>query len=173
KTVFYNPLHAWQRSLIGIVTTIVLILCFVYADGTSSAFTFGGYTITAAVCALILWSCTQTDNICSRIFAFAPLSYLGKRAFAIYLVHFPILELCNPATRTTTVSWEEQILQAVIIVAVAECFYQLFEKQTEKYLQKLVHFVALAIACVITIFLIALPLNWNSIAQQRAIQIRP
>ncbi|MBF9308431.1 acyltransferase family protein [Bifidobacteriaceae bacterium NR044] len=173
KTVFYNPLHAWQRSLIGIATTIVLILCFVYADGTSSAFTFGGYTITAAVCALILWSCTQTDNICSRIFAFAPLSYLGKRAFAIYLVHFPILELCNPATRTTTVSWEEQILQAVIIVAVAECFYQLFEKQTEKYLQKLVHFVALAIACVITIFLIALPLNWNSIAQQRAIQIRP
>lgn len=173
KTVFYNPLHAWQRSLIGIVTTIVLILCFVYADGTSSAFTFGGYTITAAVCALILWSCTQTDNICSRIFAFAPLSYLGKRAFAIYLVHFPILELCNPATRTTIVSWEEQILQAVIIVAVAECFYQLFEKQTEKYLQKLVHFVALAIACVITIFLIALPLNWNSIAQQRAIQIRP
>lgn len=173
KTVFYNPLHAWQRSLIGIVTTIVLILCFVYADGTSSAFTFGGYTITAAVCALILWSCTQTDNICSRIFAFAPLSYLGKRAFAIYLVHFPILELCNPATRTTTVSWEEQILQAVVIVAVAECFYQLFEKQTEKYLQKLVHFVALAIVCVITIFLIALPLNWNSIAQQRAIQIRP
>lgn len=173
KTVFYNPLHAWQRSLIGIVTTIVLILCFVYADGTSSAFTFGGYTITAAVCALILWSCTQTDNICSRIFAFAPLSYLGKRAFAIYLVHFPILELCNPATRTTTVSWEEQILQAVVIVAVAECFYQLFEQQTEKYLQKLVHFVALAIACVITIFLIALPLNWNSIAQQRAIQIRP
>lgn len=173
KTVFYNPLHAWQRSLIGIVTTIVLILCFVYADGTSSAFTFGGYTITAAVCALILWSCTQTDNICSRIFAFAPLSYLGKRAFAIYLIHFPILELCNPATRTTTVSWEEQILQAVVIVAVAECFYQLFEKQTEKYLQKLVHFVALAIACVITIFLIALPLNWNSIAQQRAIQIRP
>lgn len=173
KTVFYNPLHAWQRSLIGIVTTIVLILCFVYADGTSSAFTFGGYTLTAAVCALILWSCTQTDNICSRIFAFAPLSYLGKRAFAIYLVHFPILELCNPATRTTAVSWEEQILQAVVIVAVAECFYQLFEKQTEKYLQKLVHFVALAIVCVITIFLIALPLNWNSIAQQRAIQIRP
>lgn len=173
KTVFYNPLHAWQRSLIGIVTTIVLILCFVYADGTSSAFTFGGYTITAAVCALILWSCTQTDNICSRIFAFAPLSYIGKRAFAIYLVHFPILELCNPATRTTAVSWEEQILQAVVIVAVAECFYQLFEKQTEKYLQKLVHFVALAIVCVITIFLIALPLNWNSIAQQRAIQIRP
>lgn len=173
KTVFYNPLHAWQRSLIGIVTTIVLILCFVYADGTSSAFTFGGYTITAAVCALILWSCTQTDNICSRIFSFAPLSYIGKRAFAIYLVHFPILELCNPATRTTAVSWEEQILQAVVIVAVAECFYQLFEKQTEKYLQKLVHFVALAIVCVITIFLIALPLNWNSIAQQRAIQIRP
>ena len=83
------------------------------------------------------------------------------------------MELCNPATRTTAVSWEEQILQAVVIVAVAECFYQLFEKQTEKYLQKLVHFVALAIVCVITIFLIALPLNWNSIAQQRAIQIRP
>lgn len=173
KTVFCKPLHAWQRSLIGIVTTIVLILCFVYADGTSSAFTFGGYTLTAAICALILWSCTQTDNICSKIFAFAPLSYLGKRAFAIYLVHFPILELCNPATRTTTVSWEEQIFQAVVIVAVAECFYQLFEKQTEKHLQKLAHFVALAIVCVITIFLIALPLNWNSIAQQRAIQIRP
>lgn len=173
KTVFYSPLKSWQRSAIGIAATIILCLCFVYADGTSSVFTFGGYTITAAACTLIVWSCTQSDNICSRIFALKPLAYLGKRSFAIYLVHFPLLELCNPATRTTAVSWWEQLLQLVATVVIAECFYQLFENKAKNHLHKLIHCVALTICCIITVALIVLPLNWRSIAEQRSIQLRP
>lgn len=174
KTVFYNPLKAWQRSCIGLFAAIVLCYCFVYADGTSSVFSFGGYTITAAVCTLIVWSCTQTDNICSRIFAWKPLAYLGKRAFAIYLVHFPVLELCNPATRTTTVSLWEQLLQAALTVALAECFYQVFEKESSKQrLLKLVHYCAVALSCIIVVALILLPVNWTKIAHERSVQLRP
>ncbi|KXA20092.1 acyltransferase [Gardnerella vaginalis] len=174
KTVLYNPLHPWQRSCIGLMATIILCYCFVYADGTSSVFTFGGYTLTAAACTLILWSCTQTDNICSRLFAWKPLAYLGKRSFAIYLVHFPILELCNPATRTTAISWWEQLLQIAIIIVIAECFYQLFEKPLKnQHLLKIIRYIAITLCCFILIALIALPINWNSIAQQRSIQLRP
>lgn len=174
KTVFYNPLHAWQRSCIGLLATIVLCYCFVYAEGTSSVFVFGGYTITAAACTLILWSCTQTDNICSRIFAWAPLAYIGRRSFAIYLVHFPVLELFNPANRTTAVSTGEQVLQALVIVALAECLYQLFEKPIQdQQLFKLIRSVSLTLCCIIIVSLIILPVNWQDIAKHRSMQLRP
>lgn len=174
KTVFYNPLHAWQRSCIGLLATAVLCYCFVNADGTSSVFTFGGYTLAATTCMLIVWSCTQTDNICSRLFSFQPLSYLGKRSFSIYLVHFPILELCNPATRTRSILWWEQLLQVVIIVVIAECFYQLFENPIkENGLLKLTRYCAVTLCSIIVVALIALPANWQDIAKDRAIQLRP
>ena len=174
KTIFYNPLRAHQRSCIGLLAAIILCYCFVYADGTSSVFSFGGYTLTAAVCTLIVWSCTQSDNICSRIFAIKPLAYIGKRSFAIYLVHFPVLELCNPATRTTALSWWEQLFQIALILVLSECFYQVFEKPVNNQnLLKLIRCCAVTLCLIITIILIALPINWHKISNERSIQLRP
>lgn len=123
----YTPSPAWQRSIIGIAAVAVLCWLFVKEDGTSLWLPRGGYTAVAILCAVILSVCKNEDNLCSKIFAFAPFAYLGKRSFALYLVHFPILEVCNPATRTTLAPWWEQVAQFVLSLIVAECFYRIFE----------------------------------------------
>lgn len=174
KNVVCTPLTSWQHSAIGAACAVVLCCCFVYADGASPLLVFGGYTLTAVFCTLLLWSCISGTNICARIFSWAPLAYLGRRSFSIYLVHFPLLELCNPATRTTSASFWEQLLQALAIVVIAECFYQIFEKQvTGNRLLATIHYVAITLCFIVTLAIVSLPVNWQAIAQQRAVQLRP
>ncbi len=164
-------------------------------------------------------ACMLKNNICAKILGTNILSYLGKRSFAIYLVHFPILEVLNPATRTTHITLFEQILQCVIVVAIAEVFYRIFEMPfASKYMTFSVSSVsakskdakdnskddskdknknldlssdtlsvkskniklpfvlrrlATTVCAAACIALIAAPLNWSSIAQERSIQLRP
>ncbi|MFR2627665.1 MAG: hypothetical protein ACLS89_09240 [Collinsella sp.] len=40
-----------------------------------------------------------------RLLSVKPLVWLGQRSFSVYLVHYPLLLLMNPATRTTRIAW--------------------------------------------------------------------
>lgn len=203
------------ESIVGFAALAFILFCFIKQDGLKTWIVYGGYALFAIVCAILMHACMLKNNICAKILGTNILSYLGKRSFAIYLVHFPILEVLNPATRTTHITLFEQILQCVIVVAIAEVFYRIFEMPfASKYmtfsvrsvsaksedakddskdknknldlssdtlsvkskniklpfvLRKLTTTVCAA-AC---IALIAAPLNWSSIAQERSIQLRP
>lgn len=207
------------ESIVGFAALAFILFCFIKQDGLKTWIVYGGYALFAIVCAILLHACMLKNNICAKILGASVLSYLGKRSFAIYLVHFPILEVLNPATRTTHITLFEQILQCVIVVAIAEVFYRIFEMPfASKYMTFSVSSVsakskdakdnskddskdknknldlssdtlsvkskniklpfvlrklATTVCAAACIALIAAPLNWSSIAQERSIQLRP
>ena len=191
----FTPLASWIRSIIGLLSIVVLIVGYVYADSMSYWLNYGGYTLIAIVSSIALWACCQKDNLCYKILGLAPFKYLGKRSFALYLVHFPLLEIFNPATRTNLAPWWEQILQFLATVVVAECFYRIFEMPLVKrkfslntsnavdanvnVSSKSVNLTSAArdlfivVCAATTVALIVLPLNWKNIAHERAVQLRP
>lgn len=207
------------ESIVGFAALAFILFCFIKQDGLKTWIVYGGYALFAIVCAILMHACMLKNNICAKILGASVLSYLGKRSFAIYLVHFPILEVLNPATRTTHITLFEQILQCVIVVAIAEVFYRIFEMPfASKYMTFSVSSVsakskdakdnskddskdknknldlssdtlsvkskniklpfvlrklATTVCAAACIALIAAPLNWSSIAQERSIQLRP
>lgn len=215
------------ESIVGFAALAFVLFCFIKQDGLKTWIVYGGYALFAIVCAILMYTCMLKNNICAKILGTNILSYLGKRSFAIYLVHFPILEVLNPATRTTHITLFEQILQCVIVVAIAEVFYRIFEMPfASKYMTFSVSSVsansedakdnskadskddsiddskdknknldlssdtlsvkskniklpfvlrklATTVCAAACIALIAAPLNWSSIAQERSIQLRP
>lgn len=207
------------ESIVGFAALAFILFCFIKQDGLKTWIVYGGYALFAIVCAILMHACMLKNNICAKILGTNILSYLGKRSFAIYLVHFPILEVLNPATRTTHITLFEQILQCVIVVAIAEVFYRIFEMPfASKYMTFSVRSVsaksedakdnakddskdknknldlssdtlsvkskniklpfvlrklATTVCAAACIALIAAPLNWSSIAQERSIQLRP
>lgn len=207
------------ESIVGFAALAFILFCFIKQDGLKTWIVYGGYALFAIVCAILMHACMLKNNICAKILGTNILSYLGKRSFAIYLVHFPILEVLNPATRTTHITLFEQILQCVIVVAIAEVFYRIFEMPfASKYMTFSVSSVsvkskdakdnskddskdknknldlssdtlsvkskniklpfvlrklATTVCAAACIALIAAPLNWSSIAQERSIQLRP
>lgn len=143
----------------------------------------GGFLLFALLTGLLIICVQNTECIVRRLLSVKPLVWLGQRSFSVYLVHYPLLLLMNPATRTTRIAWWEQALQLALILAVAEVFYHLVERpwshkpaQQDSTARKHVLapamvLPALGAACVAA--LAFAPLDWAGIATARAEQLRP
>ena len=104
-------------------------------------------------------------------------------------MHYPLLQFMNPATRTQALPWWGWVLEAVVVLAASEAFYQLVEaarksvqmprSQHAKPLPKAGYrlrpgaWVMSVIGLVTVVALTWAPVDWNGIAQARAIQLRP
>lgn len=143
----------------------------------------GGLLLLALLTGLLIICVQNTECTVRRLLSVKPLVWLGQRSFSVYLVHYPLLLLMNPATRTTRIAWWEQALQLVVILAVAEVFYRLVERPWSRkpaqqdstaktrVLSPAVALSALGAACVLA--LAFAPLDWTGIATARAEQLRP
>lgn len=157
----------------GIVLLAALVVGFVLANGEDALMYRGGYLAVALVAAALL-ACAQVPGCAlGEMLSVAPLRWLGTRSFSVYLVHYPMLILMNPATRTTAVAWWEQVLQVVAVLAVAEVFYRLVEKPCASGRPKGVWLVWALLGAVAAGALAFAPVNWQAISQERAVALRP
>lgn len=51
-----KPLSTLQKSIIGLAALIFILWCLVKEDGSKTWIVYGGYTIFAIVCAILMWS---------------------------------------------------------------------------------------------------------------------
>lgn len=170
-------------NAISIAWLVAVIAGALMLTGESVWLYRGGFLLFALLTGLLITCVQNTECIVRRLLSVKPLVWLGQRSFSVYLVHYPLLLLMNPATRTTRVAWWEQVLQLVLILAVAEVFYRLVERPwsrkpaqqdntTRKHvLAPAMVLPALGAACVAA--LAFAPLDWAGIATARAEQLRP
>lgn len=170
-------------NAISIAWLVAVIAGALMLTGESARLYRGGFLLFAFVTGLLIICVQNTECIVRRLLSVKPLVWLGQRSFSVYLVHYPLLLLMNPATRTTRIAWWEQALQLVLILAVAEVFYRLVERpwshkpaQQDSTARKHVLapamvLPALGAACVAA--LAFAPLDWAGIATARAEQLRP
>lgn len=170
-------------NAISIAWLVAVIAGALMLTGESAWLYRGGFLLFALATGLLIICVQNTECIVRRLLSVKPLVWLGQRSFSVYLVHYPLLLLMNPATRTTRIAWWEQALQLVLILAVAEVFYRLVERpwshkpaQQDSTARKHVLAPAMVLpvlgaACVAA--LAFAPLDWAGIATARAEQLRP
>ena len=170
-------------NAISIVWLVAVVAGALMLTGESAWLYRGGFLLFALLTGLLIVCVQNTECIVRRLLSVKPLVWLGQRSFSVYLVHYPLLLLMNPATRTTRIAWWEQVLQLVVILAVAEVFYRLVERpwsrkpaQQDSTAKKHALTPAMALPALGTACVVALafaPLDWASIATARAEQLRP
>ena len=170
-------------NAISIAWLVAVIAGALMLTGESARLYRGGFLLLALLAGLLIICVQNTDCIVDRLLSAKPLVWLGQRSFSVYLVHYPLLLLMNPATRTTRIAWWEQVLQLVLILAVAEVFYRLVERPwsrkpaqqgsaaRKRALTPAIALSALGAACVVALAFV--PLDWAGIATARAEQLRP
>lgn len=177
----------------------ILLLGFVVADGGNVLLYRGGYLIVAIICAVFIACLHGPKNPVSRLLSAKPLVYLGSRSFSIYLVHYPLLLAMNPATRMKDPSAFEWIVQLAVILAVAEIFHRLVERPSDTPLAgsrlvaalpdtvatkiptvqgrpltgRMVGKCLVGLCALLTLVLAIAPVDWQGIADARAVQLRP
>jgi peptidoglycan/LPS O-acetylase OafA/YrhL len=88
-----------RKLIITAVSFILLELILLISDqaGLISIphFSILGYTVIAALFSLMVFYALQTGSFYTKILSIAPLRFLGKISFGVYLYHFPILFICE------------------------------------------------------------------------------
>lgn len=126
-----KPERKHSALIAGPACLAALGLGMVFADGEAAYMYRGGYLVAALACAALLLYVQMPGNLLAKPLSARPLRYLGTRSFSIYLVHYPLLILMNPATRTTALPWWGVALQLVIVLMAGELCFQIFEHKRQ------------------------------------------
>ena len=119
---------AWTCDAVALACLAGLgVMCF--SLNGYSEFAYRGGMFLAAVLTAVLVSCLcRPQSALAHVLGARPVAEAGKRAFAAYLWHYPLLVILNPATRTTELPVWGWALEFLLIFACAEASYRLFEK---------------------------------------------
>ena len=119
---------AWTCDALALACLAGLgVMCF--SLNGYSEFAYRGGMLLAAVLTAVLVSCLcRSQSALAHVLGARPVAEAGKRAFAVYLWHYPLLVVLNPATRTTELPVWGWALEFMLILACAEASYRLFEK---------------------------------------------
>lgn len=153
-------LRKWER-IAGPAALGGLVLMFFFANGRD-AFAYRGGLFLAAVSAatLVATLCEPGHGIMAKALSLRPLAALGRRSFSIYLWHYPLLLIMNPATRTTALPWWGWVIEFAIILAASEASYRFVEQSRGECLglsKRAALIAAAALAC--TALLVVVPLG--------------
>lgn len=119
---------AWTCDAVALACLAGLgIMCF--SLNGYSEFAYRSGMLLAAVLTAVLVSCLcRPQSALAHVLGARPVAEAGKRAFSVYLWHYPLLVVLNPATRTTELPVWGWALEFLLIFACAEASYRLFEK---------------------------------------------
>lgn len=114
-------------DLMGVVGLLGTLALMAFTNGYSAFPYRGGILLASIFAVMLVAACAQPESRLARIFAWKPLVWLGQRSYGIYLWHYPLLLLMNPASDVSAKPWWVYALQIAVVVAVAEASYRWIE----------------------------------------------
>ncbi len=128
-----RPLPDWAYDVAGAASLALIGLMMMTLNGYSDFAYRGGILLVSLLTAVFVGVVARpAPGLVSRVVGWPPLAAAGRRGFALYLWHYPLLLVMNPATRTTALPWWGWALELALIAAVSELSWHLFEHPSER-----------------------------------------
>ena len=118
----------WAYDLAGLGCVAAVAAMMVTLNGYSDVVYRGGIALVSVLSAVLVGVLSRPASLLARLIGLRPLAAAGARGFALYLWHYPLLLVMNPATRTTELPWWGWALELAVIVLAAEASYRVLEK---------------------------------------------
>lgn len=105
-----------------------LVALMLLTEGYSPFSYYGGTLLCSVVAAAAVAALVVPGTSAAKALSWRPLTWVGKRSYAIYLWHYPLVELMNPRNVTTPKAWWQVLLQLALVLVVADLSYRLVER---------------------------------------------
>ncbi|MGI6220717.1 MAG: acyltransferase family protein [Coriobacteriales bacterium] len=115
-------------DVVAVLALAALVVMAIRVDGFTSWMYTGGFLLVAVLTAVMVFAVSNRTSWVGRILGKRAFKTCGARAFAIYMWHYPLLLVMNPATRTTELPWWGWVLELAVIIVVAEFSYRFVEQ---------------------------------------------
>ena len=123
-----GALPGWAYDLAAVGSLAGLGAMMVTLNGYSEFAYRGGMFLAAILTAILIGAVSRPGSLVGRVLGLRPLALAGARGFALYLWHYPLLLIMNPATRTTELPWWGWVLELIVIVVVSELCFRVVER---------------------------------------------
>lgn len=117
---------------IGLVALVALLAMMAFANGFSPFLYRGGILLASLLTAVVIAVMVHPDSLLGRVAGTAPLVWVGKRSYGIYLWHYPLFLLMNPRTSTAEMPWWLYLVEVAVVFAVAAFSYRFVENPIRK-----------------------------------------
>ncbi len=114
-------------NVVGIAAMVGLIVVVVVTNGFSPFPYRGGTFLVSVLSAAVIAALVIPGTLLDRFFSLAPVVWIGKLSYSMYLWHFPILLLTTNVNSTVEVPWWMRLVQLALIIAVSAASYYLVE----------------------------------------------
>jgi len=111
-------------GVVGLLGSVGVMLGF--AQGGELLYR-GGFGIVAVLAGLLVVAAAHPATATARLFALAPLMWIGARSYGIYLWHLPVVTLMAPEFGVRMSDGWRSLLQLAVTVAIAAASYRLVE----------------------------------------------
>lgn len=124
-----RPLPWWAYDLAGLASLAIIGVMMVVLNGYSDFSYRGGIFLTSLLAAVFIGVVSRPDQgLLARALGARPFVAIGAVSFAVYLWHYPLLLVMNPATRTTELAWWGWALELAVIAAVSVASWLVLER---------------------------------------------
>ncbi|MGI6216319.1 MAG: acyltransferase family protein [Coriobacteriales bacterium] len=117
-------------DIIGIAGIVAIVVMAFMLNGFSQFLYRGGLLLVAVLTALVVLAVVNPKSLLGKVLGAKPMQIAGSRSYALYMWHYPLLLIMNPANRTTELPWWGYVLEVAAIIVAAELNYRLVEKHT-------------------------------------------
>lgn len=121
------PQPTMVLTAIGAGALALMAWFFINVTDDSAALYRGGFVVFAGVCVVVIAVATHPAIAASRVLAVAPLVYIGKRSYGLYLWHWPIFNILRPGIDIGLTGIPALILQFGLTFGAAELSYRYLE----------------------------------------------
>ena len=114
-------------NIVGVAAFAGLVAIAVLTNGYDGFSYYGGITLASVLSAVVIAVLVVPGTWLERLFKAAPLVWIGKISYGMYLWHFPILLLTTDPNSTTATPWWVHVGQFALVVAVSALSYYFVE----------------------------------------------
>ncbi len=121
--------NRFVSDALGLASLAAIVAMSFAVNGYTTFLYTGGLLLVAVLSAVAIMAVSNPHSLLGKLLGLRPFGIVGARSYAVYLWHYPLLLIMNPATRTIDIGWLGWLLEFAAIAAVACLSYAFVEQR--------------------------------------------